>query len=271
MEIKTMKTRKNVYQLWPGIILVLVISVVQATETPPLQWNGMAESQIMDNNELAKLGSVFPTWKIKQITWPSSSKINSNKVIVDPNLVVSCMGWLTKFMSKEQLPANLDKNLIAMKDFGLITKESEQKRLCDVFIARFKKGPYVIHIQESPCNIVIAMADERLVSDPRIDHKNLVIEMATLILNGTLKPNPDSEDLHVFELVRDNQKISRVSWLIESAATLKNGRKVIDDAKSCEIGASHVEAETNGRFVKFDIPKVIKGPRECPDCYVKRF
>jgi len=267
-----MKTKQNIFRLISSIgILVFGITVIEATETPSIQWNEIAKSKIMDNNELAKLGAAFPTWKIKQVTWPSASEINTNKVTADPNLTVQCMEWLSKFIKKEQLPTGLDKQLVAMKKWGLIREESRQKRLCDVFIARFKKAPYVIHVQESPCNVVIAVVDEQLLNDPRIDHKDLVIKIATSVLSEALKPDPNSENLHVFEFVRDNQKISRILWLVESVVTLKNGQTLINDANACKIGTSQVEAETDGKFVKFDIPKVVKGSRATPDPYVERF
>lgn len=268
-----MKTKQNISQLiWAIIILALGTCIVQASEAPAIQWNETAQSHVMNNNELVKLGGAFPSWKIKQTTWPSVTELSSKKVAIDKKLNVSCIGWLGKFMKKKQLPTNLDKHLIAMKDWGLIRKESEQKRLCDVFIARFKKTPYVIHIQESPYNVVIAIADERLAKDARADHKNFVVEMAMLIFNEALKPNPNSEDFHIHEIVREGGKITKISWLLESVATTdKSGKKCIDLVKAWEKGAKRVKAETDGRFVRFEIVKCVKGPRNAPDPYIERF
>lgn len=266
-----MKTKQNTIQVILGIT-VLAIGLNKAEDTPLIQWNEGAQSQVMNSNELAKLDAVFPKWKIKQITWPSASEINTNKVVVDPNLPVQCMGWLTKFMKKEQLPTDLKKHLVAMKNWGLIREESEQKHLCDVFIVRYKKGSSVIHIQESPGNVVIAVVDERLATDPKVDHKDFVIEVATSILNEALKPDPNSENLHVFEMVRDGCKISRVSWLIESVIViLKDGQKYTDGVKKSKIGTSYVEAETDGKFVKFNVVKCVEGKRSHPDPYAERF
>ena len=170
------------------------------------------------------------------------------------------MEWLSKFMKKEQLPTNLDKHLVAMKDWGLITEPSKQKRLCDVFLIRFKKDSMVVQIQESPYNVVVAFSNEQLMGTPAGNHKNLVVEAANLLLNSNLKPQVSSENLHVSEIVKDGQTVTRVSWIIESVLfTDEHGKKCVDMLKGWEIGATSVEAETDGRFVKFDIRKEVKG------------
>jgi hypothetical protein len=158
-----------------------------------------------------------------------------------------------------------------MKNWGLIRKESEQKRLCDVFIARFKKASHVIHIQESPYNVVIGIAHERMPIDARADHKDLVIETATLILNEALQPDRNS-DLHIFEIVRDGSKINRLVWLTKGVGTTdKDAKKCANLTNASKNGAVHVEAETDGRFVKFDIIKCVEGPKSYLDPYMERF
>jgi len=250
----------------------LCVLPAQAGAKQNIQWNEDAQSQIMSVSELAKLGDAFPTWKIKQITWPSASEITTNSVAADPNVVVECMEWLSKFMKTERLPANLDKHLVAMNNWGLFRKESEQKRLCDVFIARFKKDPYIVHIQESSYNIIIAVAIENLAKYARSDHENFVIETAASILNENLKPKADSENLHVSEVVRERYKLSKIVWLINSVTTVdEKGRTCGGYVKAQRVGASVIRAETDGRFVIFDIRKRIKGKRTFPDPYVERF
>jgi len=267
-----MEPKATFQAIWTLMALSLGFSVVQAVETPSIQWNEMAESQVLVEKELTELGDAFPTWKIRQITWPSVTELKSKRVEVDEKLNASCVGWIGKFMKDEQMPKNLNKHLIGMRDWGLIRKESEQKRLCDVFIARFKKPPYVVHIQESPYNVIIAVADERLAKDARTNRKDLIVEIAASILNEPLKPDPNSEDLHVHEVVRDECRITIVSWLLKSVATTdRNGKKCINLVKACERGAIRVKAETDGRFVRFEIVKCVSGPRSAPDPYVERF
>ncbi|MCD6395785.1 MAG: hypothetical protein J7M40_20055 [Planctomycetes bacterium] len=196
-----------------GFILLLVNHIAFPES---IKWNQDANDITLNANALKRMGDILPNWRIKQITWPSVTEINSKSVQVGKELKTSCIAWLSKFMNKEYLPAELEKNLVAMKNWGLIRKESEQKRLCDVFITRFRRGPYVIHIQESPYNVVIAVADERLAKETRANHKDLVVETATSVLNQNLKPNPDSNDLHVFEVIRDGHKLSKILWIINS-------------------------------------------------------
>ncbi len=262
------------------MILSLSISVANGAETQTVLWNEVAQSQVINKSKLAKLDAVFPTWKIKQITWPSASEINTNKVTVDPNLTAQCMGWLSKFMNNEQLPIDLDKKLVAMKKWGVIRKESDQKRLCDVFITRFKKGSMTVQIQESPYNVVIAFGNEKLINDPAKNHKNFVIDVANFLLSdkirhqsGKIIHQSDSESLHVYEITKDDQKITRVTWLIDSlVVTDEKGKKMLDLSKAGDIGITNIEAETDGTFVRFEI---VKSPGAVKiayfDPYVERF
>ena len=255
-------------------VLFLVVNgiTVYSGESPEILWNGSAESQILERNELVKLGNLLPEWKIKQMTWPSKEEINADGVVVGNELKLSCKKWLEKFICKDYLPEDLEKYLVAMKNWGLISKESEQKRLCDVFIARFKKDHYITHIQESPYNVVITVADERFAKEERADQKNLVIETARLILNEIFWPDPNSEDLHVSELVHNEHKISKVVWLAKSVKTTdEKGKTCGDPVIAQKIGASAVRAKTNGKLVTFEIVKRVEGKRPSPDPYVERF
>jgi hypothetical protein len=243
----------------------------QSQQDPITKWNDAAQSQVLDKNELAKIGAAFPSWKIKQITWPPMPEIDARSVTVDEELKASCLGWLKKFMKKEYLPSELGNNLVAMKNWGLIRKESEQKRLCDVFIARFKKFPYVIHMQESPYNVVIGVGNEGIPTDSRAEHKELVIETGTLLLSETLKPDQDS-DLRPFDVVRDGSRISRVVWMTKGVATTDtDGKKCANLINASKNGAINVVGETDGRFVTFTIVKCVKGPKSYLDPYVERF
>jgi hypothetical protein len=156
-----------------------------------------------------------------------------------------------------------------MKNWGLIKKESEQKRLCDVFITRFRKGPYTIHVQESPYNVVITVVDERAAKGTWVDHKDLVFKIGGTILKEELKPDPKSARLFTSEVVRDEHKISKVTWILESVIRKYKGQNVVDVTKACEVGTTSVEAETDGRFVRFEIRKeVLPG---IADPYIERF
>jgi hypothetical protein len=83
-------------------VLATNVAVLDATEAPTIQWNEAAQSQVLNKNELLKLGAAFPSWNIKQITWPSMAEVNAKSVTVDERLKASCMGWLEKFIKKEQ-------------------------------------------------------------------------------------------------------------------------------------------------------------------------
>lgn len=255
-----------------AICLLLVnCAVAWPEESSDILWNSSAQSKILNKEELNKLGKAIQPWQIKQMTWPTAEEINAASVNVSNGLKLSCKKWLEKFLKKDYLPTGLDEHLVAMKNWGLIRKESEQKDLCDVFISRFKKGPYIIHVQESPSNVVIAVADERLAQKARTDHKKLVVETACLILKEVFKPDPNSEDFHVSESMQDNHKISKVIWLVKSVKrTDSKGRTSGNPIIAQKIGASVIRSRTDGKVVVFDIVKRIKGKRP-PYPYVKRF
>ena len=116
-----MKTNRYKIQLTCVIVVFWLNGItVSASETASIQWNELAQSQVVDSNELAKLGDAFPTWKIKQVVWPSIAEIGASQVVVDPNLTTTCVNWLTKFVAKDQLPANLNEKLVAMEEWGVI-------------------------------------------------------------------------------------------------------------------------------------------------------
>jgi len=259
-----------------GAVVTLVglsgsFSFVQAASAPEIEWNEKAESRILARDELAKLASIFQPWQIKQVTWPSEAEITSSRVSVDGTLTDSCIGWLRKFAADQYVAPDLGGRLIAMKAWGLVRSQSDQKRLCDVFITRLKRDPYVIHIQESPADVVIAVADERLADTPRDDHRDFVFEIARAALRfEVLRPNPDLQDVHVSETTDNGVKRTKVTWVIDSVTYPKDGRRLLSTIKASEVGASHVVAETEGRLVVFRIRKVVKGPA-MPDPYKERF
>lgn len=242
---------------------------VYAAEQKVLKWNENAISTVLNKNELTKLGRAFPVWKIKQTTWPSVTELGSKKITVGEKLNASCLRWLEKFITKKYLPGDMNKHLVAMKNWGLIRKESEQKRLCDVFITRFRKGPYTIHIQESPYNVVITVVDDRAAKGTWVDQKDIVFKIGGTILKEELKPDPKSARLFTSEVVCDEHKISKVHWILESVIRKYKGKDVVDVTKACEIGTTSVVGETDGRFVRFEIRKEVGG--RGPDPYIERF
>ena len=270
-----MKTKQISSKLFLTALIVLISGATSAAEKQALSWNEVAKSQAMNADKLGKLKEVFPSWKIKQVTWPAASEIKAKKTVVDPNLINESLSWLSKFIDSEYLPKGLDKKLIAMKGWGAITKESEQKRLCDVFIARFKKDSTVIQIQESPYNVVLSYCDERVIDSPAANHKDFVIDVASHLLNDKIRPKSNSENLVVYEPEKDGQKITRVIWTIDSLVTRrkewKEGVGAVSMSKASVIGTTGGIAETNGVFIRFEILKCVKGPRPHLDPYTERF
>jgi hypothetical protein len=267
-----MKATKHGAKLILGlVILASHTAVVHAADDQGVRWNESAKSYVLNRDELQKLSDALPIWKMKQMTWPSSEELSSAVIAVDDKLKDDCVNWLAKFIDNKQVPKDVKVHLVAMKNWGLIRKQSEQKRLCDVFITRFRKGPYTIHVQESPASVVVVIGHENLLLTDDIDHKSLIFETGTLFLKEELRPEPKSNRVHVYKETHEKVEITRVTWQIESVLVEdEKGNTLLDLSKAAKLGTWHVEAETNGKYVRFNIEKETEGPMS-PDPYVERF
>jgi hypothetical protein len=245
--------------------------IVPAGEDQTLRWNEAAQSNVLNRPELAKRGEVLPTWKIKQMVWPALEELVKARVEVSGELRDECVTWLAKFVSAKQLPADIKEHLVAMKGWGLVKAESEQKRLCDVFIVRFRKAGYTVHLQESPANVVVTIVQEAPAPDADMDHKNLVFRTAAWFLKEELQPNPESKWLRVFKEEKGGLELTTVRWWIDSVIVEGPGNRTgYDGSKTAKLGTWNVVSETDGRYVRFIIHKNIPGPVG-PDVYAKRF
>jgi hypothetical protein len=247
----------------------------------PVAWNDKADSIVLNKTALTNLGDGFPAWEIKQMTWPSEAERRAAAVSAKDAWTAECLKWLGKFFKENYLPADVGKHLVAMRAWGTVRKEAGQPRLCDVFVVRFRKGPYLIHVQESPCNVVITVADEDLARKKAAGEdvakaapKELVIQMAQAILNKVLWPDQAGK---YFRQSPDRDlkigKLSTFGWLPPSAVRQdEQGRLIgsgVEEEKLGTMGA--VTAETDGSFVRFEIVKYLGGPRSYEDPYQNRF
>lgn len=241
-----------------------------------INMNEKAISRILRTDRLANLGNVWPVWKTQAMIWPSKDRIDANSVEFEQKTKVECIRWLKKLMKEEFLIKDLDKYLIAMDNWGLFREKSKQERFCDVFICRFTKGSYVVQILESPFNVVISVADETLAdkAKEKIDHRDFILQISSSILHSSIVPDP-LKDWFQFEpkLAPDGSSVTRVQWAPPSIVIKdKMGTRSIDTKSAAKIGTFHIEAETNGSFVRFDIIKSPEfGPRLTRNPYEQRF
>jgi hypothetical protein len=236
-----------------------------------LRWNEAAQSNVLNRSELAKLGEALPAWQIKQMVWPSSEELRSAGVTVDEKLKEDCVVWLAKFLDAKELPPDTKAHLVAMKRWGFVRQASRQSAVCDVFLARFQKGPYSVHIQESPGNVLMTIGCENLPPDGGPDQQALVFQTAGVFLREELRPNPQSKHLHVYRDDKNGVVTTKVMWQIDSVLVEdEKGNTWRDGGKAAELGTWHVVTDTNGRYVRFDIQKFVNEPRR-PDPCAKRF
>ncbi|MHC4529652.1 MAG: hypothetical protein ACYTEX_25375 [Planctomycetota bacterium] len=267
-----MKVNKVVFVAAVVLLAIGASAGCEAAESPLIRWGKDAQSAILDPNELGEIRGIFPDWKISQSVWPSDKEIGSNSVEASAKHKRSCVHWLRRFVKKEYLPADLEQHLVAMNDWGLYRKRSEQRRLCDVFLARFAKNSRVVHIQESSYNVVIAVCDGGRGNGSEIDQRALVLSTAELILRDELNPDPNSKKVYSAEKVSQGRKISQFSWQPPSISVMgADGKTATSVRRGWEIGTRRIEADTDGRFVRFDIVKCVKGAAVFADPYVERF
>jgi hypothetical protein len=243
---------------------------------PTIKTNENAASEILRQESLARLGEACPGWKIRTMVWPSAEDLHRCRAIADQQTKADCLDWLAKFMKPEAIPKDLERYLVALANWGLFREEAKQKALCDVFICRFTQEPYVVHIQESPFNVIMSVADERLADHPkeREAHGNFIRQAASAFLHKNLVPDPT---IHWVQLppqpTADGRIVTRVQWIPPSLViTEESGLQSTDIVAEAKIGTFHINAETDGTYVRFDILKSPGGgPRDTRDPYVRRF
>ena len=251
---------------------IVSLSFANEAEKPPIQWNRDASSSILSPDTASKRTPGLPSWKLKQMAWPSDAEIRDHSVVVDTETKESCMQWLDKFIAPNALPKDIDRHLIAMKEWGVIKEVSKQKSLCDVFLVRYQIGSQIIQIQESPFNVVIIYADEQNLQKPRTDRQAYILEVSKSLLRETLLPNPGSDEFHVNEKEVNGQNWTKATWLLASVVVVRpDGIKATSISKAWEIGTRHVVAETNGTIIRFEIIKSTNSARAFFDPYEKRF
>lgn len=261
--------------LLAGAFLLPPSSVTLGKEAP--KRNEKAISRILTQERLSKLGAACPAWEIRTMVWPPLEEIRLNSVKVDAETKADCLQWLKKFMRSGAIPRDLDRHLVAMANWGLFREEAEQKALLDVFLCRFTQGPYVVHIQESPFNVVISVADERRADQPeeQAAHGRFIIQVASAWLHKDILPDPA---ISWGELppkqTADGRTVTRAQWTPPSIAITDEAGVVrsVDEEGEARIGTHLIGAETDGAFVGFSILKSPgRGPRATLDPHVRRF
>ena len=253
-----------------GAVIVVMLSVSCTPDAQDVTWNDEAESVLFEKNMLATMGNqAMPGWKRMQLIWPSQNDIALHNVRGSSEMLADLTGWLQRLMKADAVPENAAEHAIAMKKWGLYRPEIEQGPL-DVFIMRFERADHTVQILDFNHIMVIAIADENRADKAATDLKEFVLNVAKQTLNIKLLPDPQ-KNMHGGEPRKDGRMVHFV-WAPPSIVSyVDNGRKRIDlDAADKQIGTYHVEAETDGRFVRFVIRKYRGGSGDpAPD--VNRF
>jgi hypothetical protein len=242
-----------------------------AAGADPINWNERAASQVLNRKSLEGLTPVTPRWKVRQMVWPPEAELRPKRADATDKQRSECMQWLAKYLNATQIPPGLENHLVALQEWDA-WDDHDIKETTDVFLVRIQKGPQVIQIEETLSTVVIIVGNDRLATQRRSDHAQFVGEVSASLLQEPLRPILSSSRFYATNLGagKDGTKISRVSWPIESVLVRDaNGKEAMSHAKAVEVGTVSVEAETDGRFVRFELRKHVDAPGVRP--FVRRF
>jgi hypothetical protein len=258
-----------------AVLAFLAACTVLPAAEGSVVWNKESHSRILDDQVLSKPGTGVTPWKVRSMVWPSDTEISAASVSCSTAIKAEAAGWIRRFVRREYTPADLEAHMIAMRAWGrLFDKESE--KLADVFIVRYRTGSSVIHIQESPYDVVVSIADDESDGKPRpvAERRAFVLETAVKVLDPNLLTDGKSGFYEARRGADSGTSVtSAFQWSPPSITGMDaKGQKIRDTLTASRIGAFSIKAETDGRFVRFDISKSPEaGPRLYRDPYVQRF
>ncbi|MBN1506836.1 MAG: hypothetical protein JW955_08320 [Sedimentisphaerales bacterium] len=243
-----------------GMLCLLVLADTPAAQD--IKWDHEVESAVLEKNALAAIGTkAAPAWKQAQMLWPSSQDIASHSVASTPDVRANLNGWLKRVFREGALPDSAAEHAIAMRRWGLYRAESEQKNRVDVFVIRFKTTRHSVQLQDFNHVIVVTVADEDRADDAAKELKPFVQTMAQQYLSTPLVPDP-SKDLFEYGAGETDtgNRITHFVWAPPSTVSRdEEGKKCISMETAAQLGTYHIEAETDGRFVRFVIRKYLGG------------
>lgn len=263
---------KKVCQIAATLVVILSgACLLMGQAKPAIVWNELAASRILKPEYVRKLGSGYEAWKWRQITWPAEEDVQAKRVEVSEPVKDECLRWLKRFVKPEKLPSEIADSLLPLRRWGVVGPSDPASGACDVFVVRYYDGRYVVHMQESPYNVVLAISDEATTDKPRLDREAFVLEVAAGFLMAALQPDgPDA--VRVFQIPDRKEGLTRVIWATQHVETSSpEGQRAATLDQAQKNGAIRVRAETDGRFVRFDIVKCLPGPHADADPYEKRF
>lgn len=258
-----------------GLTLVMMLPCALFTSLCSAQnatWGEQAASAVLENKALSELGTAaLPAYKAKQMAWPSKAELASSEAAVAPELVDQCVTVLKQLTKEDSLPQDLPKHLVALKKWGLYRNASEQKEPVDVFLVRFTKGHYTVQIQEFNHLVVLTIADNNLAAKASPDLKKFVTGIAQEFLNGKLAPDAQ-KDMFEFNSrsSANGSALTSFVWAPPSIVSFEDGKKKLDMDAAKALGTYEIDADTDGRFVSFEIHKYKGGPAS-PRADVNRF
>lgn len=232
---------------------------------PAVRWNGEASLAGLMPDALSK---ILPAWKTSQMVWPTDKEIEACRAQANDNVKAEAVNWIGKFIKAEYLPDGLSDHLVAMKQWGVAIEIEEEKRRSDVFIVRYVYKDMLLHIQESPANVVITVSGVPAPVAQAADQRQFVLETGTKLFKEGLMFDPSVRDV----LPRTSETgITQMSWYPPSTISRgKDGRSSYSVLKGGQLGVMSIGVDTDGRFIRFSLLKADGGPSQL-NPFRKRF
>jgi len=140
--------------------------------------------------------------------WPDDALVKNKKVnisTIDPNVVEKSVSWIRTIIKDEWIPQDLDKKLIAIKDWKKLEKRNDKgdiisETIGDYLLVEYKIKNYNIQIQENGISIGILILP--------IDHNEPLLDVENYL-----------NDFIGKFIKFPNQKVSYLKFNIESIKT----------------------------------------------------
>ena len=237
-----------------------------------VSWNAQVSAGVLSTDSLLEVAESLPAWKARQMTWPGPQEIETYSVEPGYQKRAECVKWLRKFLKPECIPDGIHDHLVAMKQWGQVWEKKDPSKASDAFIVRYRLRGLVFQIFETPFNVVVTAGGAQ-VEEPVADHKQFILDAMRTVLREGLYTEGNTRAFTVMKGASPQSPVTSVCWTPDYCITNYGPGSVwsVSGVKVAEIGARSIDADSDGRFVRFDIRKDEDGAGTFRDPYKPRF
>ena len=225
--------------MFAGCLILSVEKFVTAEEakTKKTDWKVSQKSLFFNQERQTALMQELPDWDIQTMIWPPKSELETCLAVATEVQKHECLVWLKRFIKKELVPADINEHLLPLKEWAKLDKNWKKNGKEDVFMTKYQIGDYLIHIVDAGWRTIVTVTKtDTTPSMPKEAHVDFVSKIIALFC----RKQPTK---------------------IELAA--KQG-SIVTEGGILGLPATFI---TDGKFVRFEMTKLLKGPRAFPPLY----